>query len=221
MKDSFFEIRSIIEELYDEFLKEEVRLNDICSGNTVRIDELEHKIITLRKNEDVDFRVFSPRNVSPANSEKILELENEKENLERESRESSKQLKYYSERTRKLGNALELLNAGVSIPQEVVEVDNSNTSVDEDPFAELFPAHKKLGEFSSKNVEETVEEVEETPSEVVEETKKEVKKEDTVAKSSIARIIHKAEFTERIMANDSIRARLELKEVIKQLKELL
>lgn len=216
MKDSFYEIRAIIEEIYDEFLKEEIRLNEICSGNTVRIDELDHKMVTLRKNEDIDFRVFSPRNVSPANSEKLQELEKEKNDLEKESRDASKQLKYYSERTRKLGNALELLNSVTTLQEDVV-VEKEEVITDES-FAELFPAHKKLGEFKSGNTEHLVEDSDEVDSS---ESIEVIKQEDLIPKSSITRIVHKAEFTERIMANDTIRARLELKEIIKQLNELL
>lgn len=227
MKESIYEVKSIIEELYNEFLNEEVRLNDICDSNSVRIDEIEHKILTLHKNEDVDFRVFSPRNVSPANSEKILELEKEKENLEREAKDSSKQQKYFSERTHKLETALSLLSQLVvdRAANDVPEPFEGVSEVENDPFDELFPAHKTLSKMAKVlDKEDVVDDITVEEKVVVEsDIAKEQSFGDEVSmiSGSLSRIVHKAEFVERILSNDTIRARLELKEVIKQLRELI
>ena len=239
MNNNIYTIREIIEELYDEFLKERIRLNDICDANIVKIDEIDHKIVTLRKNEDVDFRVFSPRNVSPVNSEKIVELEKEKDELERESKNSAKQLKYYSERTDKLDKVLLLLNDLMEISVNktldsdttITDDSDSNNNNEGDVFDELFPAYKKTDINSSDILKAESEQVitsNETDinndNDDNDEINSAVEKDPVanfVSKNSLARIIHKAEFTEKIMANDSIRARLELKEIIKQLNELL
>ena len=99
----------ILIKLEQEFSTEESKLSEVSNDHAIRIDELDQQISTFRRNEDVDFRVFSPRNVSTGTSEKIAALEDEKKQLEREKREADKQLKYYSGKTEMIGKVLALL----------------------------------------------------------------------------------------------------------------
>ena len=73
----------ILIKLKQEFSTEEAKLSEISGEHAVKIDELDQQITTFRRNEDVDFRVFSPRtNVSGGTSDKIKVLEDEKKALE-------------------------------------------------------------------------------------------------------------------------------------------
>ena len=74
----------ILIKLKQEFSTEEAKLTEISNEHAIRIDELDQQITTSRRNEDVDFRVFSPRNVSGTVSDKIKAFESEKKQLERE-----------------------------------------------------------------------------------------------------------------------------------------
>ena len=85
----------ILVKLEQEFAEEEAKLSEVSNEHAIKIDELDQQITTFRRNEDVDFRVFSPRNISTGNTEKIKVLENEKKMLEREKRDADKQLHYY------------------------------------------------------------------------------------------------------------------------------
>ena len=99
----------ILLKLEQEFSVEESRLSEISNEHAMRIDELDQQITVSRRNEDVDFRVFSPSNVSTGTSDKIKLLENEKKQLEREKKDADKQLRYYSGKTEMIGRVLALL----------------------------------------------------------------------------------------------------------------
>lgn len=233
--NNYSEVRKIVQELYNEFLEEEKNLSAIHDSNMVRIDELEQRISNYKKNEDVDFKVFSPRNSININNDKIIELEENKKELEIECNSYSKQIKYYSEKLVKLEKVLELLNSQVSEKvyfefNEVHEdvVDDKEKSI----FDELFPQTESDKEFEKQIIEKynLITKDKETINESGIENIDTDNEDDNVSLDSnrklitpgtIAHIVHKAEFTEKIMSNDSVRAKIELKEIIKMLKELI
>lgn len=252
MLDNIKEARLIISDLYKEFLEEEKRLNDICNNHSIRIDELEQKISNYRRNDDVDFKVFSPRNVSSINNEKIEELENEKNNLEKESSDASKQLKYYSEKVVKLEKLLFLIdnnelsdNFYNSSKDDIFDFNTVSESADnenkeDESFDSLFPLRNHDNELVN-NVDETDNNTDLSSDNFSEDLTNNISisddshdedildKDDEVEKEykkyitagSIAHILHKVEFTTKIISNDSIRAKIELKEIIKMLKDLI
>jgi len=224
--DNNSEVRKIVKELYEEFLEEEKNLCDIRDSHMVRIDELDQRIINYKKNDDVDFKVFSPRNNININSDKINELEREKKELESECNSSTKQIRYYSEKLVKLEKILDLLNARVDNNNIFVfenEDDTVNEDIKEDSiFNELFPKAKESNNNINDEIINVNEENNNPPKEnVFSNIQTSDNNDQIITPGSIARIVHKAEFTEKIMSNDSIRAKLELKEIIKMLKELI
>ena len=238
--NSINDVRKIIQDLYDEFLKEEKRLNEICSNNSVKIDELDQKIHNCRKNEDIDFKVFSPRAGSGVDSKKIAELENEKETLEFESRNNTKQLRYYSDKVKKLEEALSLLDGNdyfPSVTDNTEFIDSIPDVVEEDvpvdPFDELFPSRKVVTSTDEKSVDEQTESDASVAVDILNnESNEDIDDNDSVSLKvesnekfidldSLNSIVHKTEFAERIISNDTIRAKLEIKEIIKLLKELI
>jgi len=231
MSENYSEVRDIIQKLYDEFLSEEKKLNDICNSRSVDIDKLDHKISNYRKNDDVDFKVFSPRNVSSVNTDKILELEKEKETLESESKNSSKQLKYYRDKVEKLERVLYLLNSTNvnNSSNTFIDVDSltdykEESNKDDSLFNELFPSRTKEPE---NPIESIINEAASVDNDIEKDTSTDNKVQENViddnyiTPGSIAHIVHKAEFTEKIISNDTIRAKIELKEIIRLLKDLL
>lgn len=101
----------IIKELYEEFHKEQISLKHQYDNNSAKIDELEESILCYIKNEDIDFKVFSPRSIVSTNSTKIDNLRNEKDNLENENKTLFKQLSYYSDRAIKLEKVMDVFNS--------------------------------------------------------------------------------------------------------------
>ena len=222
----------ILVKLEQEFAVEEARLSEISNEHAMKIDELDQQITVSRRNEDVDFRVFSPRNISTGTSDKIKALESEKKTLEREKKDADKQLRYYSGKTEMIGKVLSLLRGDLKEDSEddsatVIKSRNPFAFLDEDkeadeivedkkdPVASLFrEANERIKEdlsFAEENG--TDEEPDYTPvSSVVT---------NGVPVDEVERVCHKVEFCGKIMSNDGIRAKLEIKNIVSDLKDLI
>lgn len=215
----------ILIKLEQEFSTEESKLSEVSNDHAVRIDELDQQISTFRRNEDVDFRVFSPRNISTGTSEKIAALEDEKKLLEREKRDADKQLKYYSGKTEMIGKVLSLLRGEL---KEDSSEDSETVILSRNPFA-------FLDEEDNRDEEEILDRDEEYDN-IAELFGKddEVENSDGSTSDSIVisnvngvpvdeveRVCHKVEFCGKIISNDGIRAKLEIKNIVDDLKELI
>jgi hypothetical protein len=246
----------ILIKLEQEFATEEAKLSEISNEHAIKIDELDQQITTFRRNEDVDFRVFSPRNISTGNSEKIKVLENEKKMLEREKRDADKQLHYYSGKTDMIGRVLEILRGDL---KEDSDEDSMAVRISRDPFAfieedskdeviedkvdavtSLFreaneKIKKSFDEFKEdEEIEDSDEDTDTISSEDMEdkedqedkipETLSAVIKENEsggVPIDEVERVCHKVEFCGNIINNDRVRARLEIKSIVADLKDLI
>ena len=124
----------ILIKLEQEFSTEEAKLSEISKEHAIKIDELDQQITTFRRNEDVDFRVFSPRNISTGTSDKIKALETEKKQLDREKRDADKQLKYYSGKTEMISKVLNILRGDL---KEESEDDSITVKKSRNPFSFL------------------------------------------------------------------------------------
>lgn len=220
----------ILLKLEQEFATEEAKLSDVSNEHAMKIDELDQQITTFRRNEDVDFRVFSPRNLSTVTSDKIKSLEGEKKQLEREKKEADKQLRYYSGKTEMISRVLELLRSGL---KEESDEDSATVRNSKNPFSFLDEDQDSVIEFDdetddvaalfapAKTVEETEPEPETSEGGTV--NGKEVNFVESVGVpvDEVERVCHKVEFCEKIISNDGIRAKLEIKNIVADLKELI
>ena len=214
----------ILLKLEQEFSTEEAKLSEISKEHAMKIDELDQQITTFRRNEDVDFRVFSPRNVSTGSSDKIKALENEKKSLEKEKRDADKQLKYYSGKTEMIGRVLNLLRGDL---KEESDEDSDTVKNSRNPF--MF-----LDDEQSIESDEVIEDKEDEVSVLFKQTSDKIKSsleefvesEDKVESNGVPvpeveRVCHKVEFCEKIISNDGIRAKLEIKNIVADLKDLI
>lgn len=220
----------ILIKLEQEFSVEETRLSEISSEHARKIDELDQQITVFRRNEDVDFRVFSPRNVSTATSDKIKVLENEKKQFEREKKDADKQLRYYSGKTEMIGRVLSLLRGDLkndseddsatviksrnpfAFLDEEPEIDEAITQDKTDPVSSLFKeANEKIKEDLLSDKEIEAEKTEEASFVSV----------SGVPVDEVERVCHKVEFCEKIVSNDGIRAKLEMGNIVSELKDLI
>lgn len=206
----------ILIKLEQEFSTEESKLSEVSNDHAIRIDELDQQISTFRRNEDVDFRVFSPRNVSTGTSEKISALEDEKRLLEREKREADKQLKYYSGKTEMIGKVLTLLRGDL---KEESSEDSSTVIMSRNPFAFLDEPTENVDDTIDTGVDDS----EEKSNDIVEneESNNSVNNYNGVPVDEVERVCHKVEFCGKIISNDGIRAKLEIKNIVDDLKELI
>ncbi len=220
----------ILLKLEQEFATEEAKLSDVSNEHAMKIDELDQQITTFRRNEDVDFRVFSPRNLSTVTSDKIKSLEEDKKQLEREKKEADKQLRYYSGKTEMISRVLELLRSGL---KEESDEDSSTVRNSKNPFSFLDEDQDSLVEFEDETDDiaalfAPVRSEEETVSETVSSTDESVDRNEVsfvesvgVPVDEVERVCHKVEFCEKIISNDGIRAKLEIKNIVADLKELI
>ena len=221
----------ILIKLEQEFSTEETKLSEISNEHAVRIDELDQQITTFRRNEDVDFRVFSPRNVSTGMSDKIKALENEKKQLEREKREADKQLKYYSGKTEMIGKVLSILRGDL---KDDSEQDSATVRKSRNPFAfldeDLESPDQETDELEEDEDLEDISELFKPSKPEKEERHETVENKDEtvnvvnvngVPVDEVERVCHKVEFCEKIIRNDGVRAKLEIKNIIADLKDLI
>ena len=224
----------ILIKLEQEFSTEESKLYEISNEHAMKIDELDQQITTFRRNEDVDFRVFSPRNVSTGTSDKIKALENEKKQLEREKRDADKQLKYYSGKTEMIGRVLEILRG--DLKEEALndstpvkkgrqpfafldeDISSEDEVIDDKQFDEVAALFRSGDDTSDIKIEDTS-----VDNEKEDEKEKDVKIETSngVPVGEVERVCHKVEFCEKIITNDGIRAKLEIKNIVADMKDLI
>ncbi len=216
----------ILIKLKQEFSTEEAKLSEISGEHAVKIDELDQQITTFRRNEDVDFRVFSPRNVSTGTSDKIKALENEKKQLEREKKDADKQLRYYSGKTEMIGRVLNLLRGDL---KEESEEDSVTVIKSRNPFGFLDEEPEENDEvIEDKNIDSVAElfRKPEIQSDETIEKKENIEEVTTsmgegVPVEEVERVCHKVEFCEKIINNDGVRAKLEIKNIIADMKDLI
>ncbi len=217
----------ILLKLEQEFATEEAKLSEVSNEHAIRIDELDQQITTFRRNEDVDFRVFSPRNVSTCTSDKIKTLESEKKQLEREKKDADKQLRYYSGKTEMISRVLSLLRGDLKddLDEDSQTVRNSRNPfgfLDEDTDDVSISDEEqddvsKLFEDSTDNSSDV--EIDDNTDHVVSEMK--IVSSNGVPIDEVERVCHKVEFCEKIISNDGIRAKLEIKNIVSDLKDLI
>lgn len=191
----------IIRDLYDEFEKEENNLKVQYDNNSSKIEEMEENILSFMKNEDIDYKVFSPRSIVSTNKDKIEHLREEKEDVEKNNKSVLKQMKYYSEKTKKLEHLLSLFQ--------------NDNDVDE---TEQISANKV-----DEKIVEKVSEVDD--SKIIVEQKEFFPVKNTVLTSSLQdeleRVNHKLELCSRFIDNDSIRTKIEIKEAMRNLSDII
>lgn len=242
------ELFDILTDLQNEFLVEEKRLKEISSTHAYRIDELDQQINTTRKIEDIDFRVFSPRNLSIDNSNKIKALEDEKTSLEREKADADKQMGYYTGKADRLTKAVNIVKSILKIEVGISDISltDDTEDVNEDIEENIIVKKKTYNNFAFLYEDEVEDKSEINDAELdkVEKLfseKDDVEEKDVITSSElkedennidnnkcngipvdeVERVCHKVEVTEKIINNDRVRARMQLKDVVVELNELI
>ncbi len=117
------EAMQILNDLCDEFGKEEMKLKVKYDNNCSRLEEMDHQIRLLSRSQDTEMRVFSPRRHISSENDKVQVMKKEREELDKQNRETERDYRYYARRAEKLRRVLELLerNEGVFIENTIEE----------------------------------------------------------------------------------------------------
>lgn len=192
-------VNKIIIDLLLEFQNEQNRIQVLYDNGTSRLAELEEDIISYKDSEDVDFKVFSPRNVSTLNEDKLLSMDREKSDIEASNKELNTQLSYYSEKVEKLRTVLSILddNKDELIDEELVEDSHSFTEItvdDDEDMDEKVLRIKRL--FSANPNDDVLSSVEvyksyKKPSEDITEKKDVLTEKEAIEKSYTERLVNR------------------------------
>lgn len=219
------EALKIIRDLYDEFEKEENSLKVQHDNNSSKIEELEENILSLMKNEDIDYKVFSPRSIVSTNKEKIENLRKEKEDAEKSNKSVLKQMRYYSEKTEKLEYLLGLFKSEKDTDIDETELrsvdTNTNINTVNEKSTEKYSDSKDTIDSKEDDVKENVKE---NIKDIVEQKELSSVK-STVLTSSLQeeleRVNHKLELCSKFVDTDSIRTKIEIKDAMRNLSDII
>ncbi len=215
------EAEKIVDELFREFNKEEIRLKLLHDNNSSKIEELEENILQLTRNEDIDYRFFSPRNIVSTNKEKIDGLREEKADLEKSSKSVFKQMTYYKEKADKL-EQLKLLLEKVWDEEELQTECETGTEEDAKKMNVGVAAIKENADgdvIKDKDVIKDNENGNIVKNSINERSKKSII--EVSLPSDLKTINHKLELCSKFIDNDPVRTKVELKSIIRNLDDMI
>ncbi|MBP5384129.1 MAG: hypothetical protein J6Y57_04040 [Lachnospiraceae bacterium] len=109
------EAQQIITELCDEFSKEEMKLKVKYDNNCSRLEEMDQQIRLLSRTENVEMKVFSPRRHIASENDKVSVMKKEREELDKQNRETERDYRYYSKRAEKMRYLCDLMERNEGI----------------------------------------------------------------------------------------------------------
>ncbi len=127
------EAMQIAMELLEEFSKEEMKLKIKYDNNCSRLEEMDQQIRMLARSEDTEMRVFSPRRHISSENDKVSVMKQEREELEKQNRETERNYRYYSKRADKLRQLTELMERNDGVFMDTV----SATELHDDKIKDL------------------------------------------------------------------------------------
>lgn len=156
-------IDRIVSDLLLEFKEERNKLQYELDNANSKIMEIDRSISSFKENEDVDIKVFSPRNLSNLNLEKIEMMNQEKAKIEDSSKSVIKQLNYYSDKCDKLseikniiqGSSTSSTNDKIDGIMKMFSIDSENSNQIDHNTNNVFSTNLSLDKNKDElNIEE-------------------------------------------------------------------
>lgn len=153
-------IDRIVSDLLLEFKEERNKLQYELDNANSKIMEIDRSISSFKENEDVDIKVFSPRNLSNLNLEKIEMMNQEKAKIEDSSKSVIKQLNYYSDKCDKLGEIKNIIQGSSSSStkdkidgiMKMFSIDSENSNQIEQNSNDVFSTNISL-DYNNNQIE--------------------------------------------------------------------
>ncbi|MDO4966629.1 MAG: hypothetical protein Q4E51_07960 [Lachnospiraceae bacterium] len=196
------QISNIVIDLLMEFQKEQNRLQIIYDNGSSRISEIEENIVNYKETEDVDFKVFSPRNISTLNEDKLESMDREKLTLMESNKEILKQLKYYNEKVEKLRTIQMIIGTEEN---EKSDFDYKDESIDDIQKVDTNEINDTDSTKTSIDINELID--------------NEFDKQSFI--NDLERLSHKMEISSKLIDNDIYRTKIELKSMKSNLDEII
>lgn len=202
--------KKMISSLYDEFEKERKSLRNQYDNNLQKLDEIDENISSYLKYED-DNKVFSPRNISNKNEDKIMELREQKQAILDENRSLLEKLHYYENKVKQLTPIIE--------DSSDDDLDNSDIVTDE-----VDSSDSDITTSSSITKTEVVSDKESNSTLVIksssESSVKSVTKTENNLADQIQYVLSKVKLCSGIIDNDIVRTKMELRSIENFLDDL-
>lgn len=185
--------------LYQEFIEEKNEIVNQMKAQEFKISEIENQLTSIHENEDLDYKIFSPRESYSLYKEKKEQLLSEKESLDVLNTSYEKQLAIINNRIQSIKSVIDnfysCYTTNITNNQDVI---NSSTKY-RDSYI-MLENYKKL------NVKEK-------------EQQRIARDLHDSALQTLTHVIHKTELCSKFISQDPVRAKLELATITKYLKE--
>lgn len=227
---SIRKIEIIVNELLSEFEKEGGKLQAEYDDNAARIIEIEENIHNFKENEDIDFKVFSPRKLDNQNEEKINSLKNEMQNIELANKSLFRQLRYYSDKIEKLDEVLNIIKEDSGLSENNTESSVTDiTNVDEkileyyDSIAkdedDVIEKRYQVKESEVRSGWKIIKEELNNPIDSIKETEETPKSEEVI--DSLINLTSKLENESRAIDEDYFRTKDEIRNIVNNINDVL
>lgn len=185
-------------EMYQNLSEEADELKKKINENLTHISEIDEYLHSIYKQEDEDFKVFSPRNV---------------EHIYKEDIENHKTIKYKLENdNRILYSKLNKTNAYMEALEEVLESSKdsgqSSDVVQSNDTSHSFDVLKKQGDFYALDIQEK-------------ERQRIARDLHDTSLQNLAHLVHKIELASMYIDKDPLQSKLELASISKSLKNVI
>ncbi len=197
--------KELLSDLFDEFEQEKNDLKIRYDDNLNRIDIIDSTIEELKRYND-ESNMFSPRNVSNDNSDRIEELNKEKADIEEENKVILNQLKYYTDKSQSISSVF-----------ANYEEDTSKNTSDADESFDVLKEGMEL-----KNSSAVKEETDRTSADGILIKKENIKDTDIVfSRKEFDSLISRLERVIPAMESDLVKCKVELGTILYDLRHKL
>ena len=215
----------LLKQVYEDLLLDREKLENLVLDNNDKIKEIDIYLKSLYEKEDVEYEVFSPRNIQYICREKIQNQNNDREKLVKENIILNNKIDVLSSRIKKMYTALKSMD-------ESFEKINIKNDTDDDFFGDILfdkkEEEKTIGidnntlHFNYNHELENNEEIKFLILDIQEKERQRIARDlhdNTV--QNLTHLIHKIELSSKFIDQDIIRAKMELLDINRNIKSII
>lgn len=218
----------ILQQLFLEFLDEKNEIQGMIDINKDHIRENDCYLKTICEFDDVNIKVFSPRNTESLYKDKIIDNQNDRTTLENENKLLYKKLNIISVRIDKLKYVLDIIADEKSVKKVHQEDSNKTISINSDRTTpvgvdEITPEQEVNSDSNNlKDYPLDYKSIKVNILDIQEKERQRIARDlhDTTVQS-LTHLIHKSELASKFMDQDILRSKLELAILNKNIKEII
>lgn len=219
----------LLQQVYEELLLDKNKIEKTILENSNKIKEIEIYLESLFEKEDVDYEVFSPRNIQYICRDKIENQKKDKEKLIRDNFVLNNKIVILSSRIEKLYTVLIRAN-GFFKKTDLEEKkyndffnDNDNILNNKNDDDQSNTSYDNISELNDiSEVEEKCDDIKLMILDIQEKERKRIARDlhdNTV--QNLTHLIHKIELSSKFIDQDVIRAKMELLDVNRNIKSII